>query len=613
MSNEQYSHIDNKTLDTNQHIKPLDFGKDGVCGSIDTQGNLIALNIYHAKEGYVGLTTGALFSTADRYDQQAVRRYRNKWATTQGFGPAFNQEIIGSSATLLANAIPEVTLIFADGSKAITTIVPCEHGAVQRWQFFNITPEWRGNLSVQRAAYSQLTEGGPLPDIVPELTLNYSDAKITISDDNLPCTAIIAGFDDTNEQKHQANKHINVQIEQKSCQTVILTYAVAEDKAEALAKTEILNDYKVPVKFAALLEKECAQWQNYLADLPDDIILKRALTYGRMLSIPTPNEGVCIMTDHMLLPLSWNRDAYFVAKALLDWGESHWDIVRKHLIWMFEIADRGDENEWGRCYLINGQVKDKAYQLDQQLFPLLQLAEYVQYSGDQATLTRLLPHVMPLVDTILKRKHPNAYLFPTDETPADDPLDYQYHFSTHLLMWHTFNVLHKLLPDNKFDDIAKEVHDSIQTHFIAPHNGQDLYAYATDMKKNYLFYHDANDVPLALAPQWGFISHTDAVWQATIEFAFSKENDGGYYGDDKLGSIHTPAPWPLGDVQKLVISRYKDDQKQEQRALQNIQMAAQWDGGLPEAYNSETYAVVSRHWFAWPNAFYALAQLNHNK
>src|SRR5690606_28351415 len=106
-----------------------------------------------------------------------------------------------------------------------------------------------------------------------------------------------------------------------------------------------------------------------------DLILRRGLFYGQMMAVPVTDEATCILTDHMLLPLSWNRDSYFVVDALVRWEKTHLETMRRHLNWMFEVAERPN-NEWGRCYLASGQQKDPAYQLDQQLFPLLELAEY---------------------------------------------------------------------------------------------------------------------------------------------------------------------------------------------------------------------------------------------
>ncbi|MBK8137068.1 MAG: hypothetical protein IPK52_14770 [Chloroflexi bacterium] len=46
-----------------------------------------------------------------------------------------------------------------------------------------------------------------------------------------------------------------------------------------------------------------------LGSLPADRVCRRGLIYGYQMCVPV-GAGICILTDHMLLPLSWNRDAY---------------------------------------------------------------------------------------------------------------------------------------------------------------------------------------------------------------------------------------------------------------------------------------------------------------
>jgi hypothetical protein len=93
-----------------------------------------------------------------------------------------------------------------------------------------------------------------------------------------------------------------------------------------------------------------------------------------------------------------------------------------------------------------------------------------------------------------------------------------------------------------------------------------------------------------------------------MRFAFSDANQGGYYAG-RLGSVHTAAAWPLGDIQELLLAKILGDDARLLRALAHIQQAAQWDGALPEACDAATGAVVSRHWFLWPNAAYACAMM----
>jgi len=139
-------------------------------------------------------------------------------------------------------------------------------------------------------------------------------------------------------------------------------------------------------------------------------------------------------------------------------------------------------------------------------------------------------------------------------------------------------------------------------------SNEALYAYATDGHGSYHFYHDANDIPLVLMPAWGLCMADDPLWRATIAFAFSPANEGGYY-EKSLGSVHTRAPWPLGDVQEWIVARTLGDHTRASQVLQRLHRAAQWDGALPEAYDGSSGEVVSRHWFLWPNAVYACAKL----
>ena len=164
--------------------------------------------------------------------------------------------------------------------------------------------------------------------------------------------------------------------------------------------------------------------------------------------------------------------------------------------------------------------------------------------------------------------------------------------------------LAQIEPDGPWTGMVDSVRDEPQRSFIASREGTPLYAYATDGAGRFHFYHDANDVPLALAPAWGFVSADDPVWRATVEFAFSPANEGGCYAR-RLGSIHTPAPWPLGDIQEMIIAQTLGDRGRARRAEARLVAAAQWDGALPEATAPDSIRVVSRHWFAWPNALLA--------
>jgi meiotically up-regulated gene 157 (Mug157) protein len=228
---------------------------------------------------------------------------------------------------------------------------------------------------------------------------------------------------------------------------------------------------------------------------------------------------------------------------------------------------------------------------------------------DEALFERLSPHLPPILETILARQSSKAVLFATEETPADDPMPLPYHFSSQVLLWHTLRRLSVLNVRQPFTtlnliNLSEAIRADILKHMVTPHLGQLLFAYATDLQGHYYYYHDANDLPTLLAPLWGFCQVDDLVWRATMAFAFSLANEGGYYSGPVggLGSIHTPGAWPLGDVQEFLYARMTRDTARAEAVMDRLATTACWDGSLPEARDPINGAVRSRHWFGWPGA-----------
>jgi hypothetical protein len=421
------------------------------------------------------------------------------------------------------------------------------------------------------------------------------ESLLVIHNPAIGAAVAVAGLDVSSAVEQSADHPLTLDLPLQGEQ---LAYGVGTSVEAAVANARWLLAH-------ASLEASLLVWHGLWGSIPHDPLLRRGIAYGLLVAVPV-GEGICLLTDHMLLPLSWNRDAYFVARALLSAGQR--DVVRRHLLWTFETAVR-PSGAWARCYLANGQVKDSAYQLDQQLYPLLELAEYSLETGDQSLIERFKPHIEAIFAALESRRDPHRLLFSTDETPGDDPIALPYSLSSHILLWHTLNKLATLGLAGSWGARLVPLRATIQKTFIAEHHGHSIYAYAADSTGSLHFYHDANDFPLALAPAWGFVPATDPVWQATIKFAFSAANHGGCYGG-RLGSVHTPAPWALGDVQEIVIARALGDLAREKRARAHLRAAAQPDGALPEAYDPVTRSVVSRLWFAWPSAAYACVELN---
>ncbi len=578
---------------------PLDFGQAGVIGSVNQQGRLMAVSAYHARYGIVTLTSAPPFAEDDRYRTESVRAYRRGLAALDGFGLVFDAPVVRREALLLDDITPVVRLWLGDGTYAECVTWATSQGVVQRWRFSGDVPGARisGRVWLQRAAYTQLTEGGPLPMPSTRSEVFQADEFAGLENPALGWAVCFDGVDCT--PLDDGSAQLSGAVAGDESWTLVIGMGANRD--EACANASQLRDSPPP---------EPVAW----GDVPPDPLLRRGLVYGRMCCVPVESESVCILTDHMLLPLSWNRDAYYVARALLAWAQCDpaqadlFDVVRGHLIWMFETAQRMD-GLWGRSYLANGRIKDQGFQLDQQLFPLLELADYVQLTGDRQILERLRAQIPALFAALRPYRLDDRPLYATDETPADDPIALPYHLSSHVLLWRALRLLDALGVNCGPDaPSAQAVRETVLRDFVIEHGGVRLFAYAIDESGRYHLYHDANDIPLALAPAWGFCDMGDPVWRATVDFAFSPANAGGFYAG-RLGSVHTMAPWPLGDVQDLIIARALGDEARAGRARAQLLRAAGPGGALPEAYDADSGAVVSRHWFAWPNAAYACVEL----
>ena len=635
-------------LSRGRAYKPLDFGNGLLAGSVAPDGRLLSLNTYHPEHGYVTLSALAPFADDQRYNQAAVRAYRTGLASASA--PAFGLHLPASKTLpaadvyLLAGAIPHSRLRHSLDVE-FTTWAPHLDGqpipgAYQQWRFTNPNDHtivwdyvWEGPLALSRASYTQLTESGDLPMPPPALRLAVNSRELSIVAPELGMAAVILGLPPGPPWQQQGDGPLPVansgRLTLASGQTVVLTFTFALgqtlDQARRLAAqladsntdNNLTNTLKTRQKrntliLSLLSNKPTNQQTRQLASSPTRQLaplIQRAHTYVLDCCALPVGEGICLLTDHQLLPLSWTRDAYFLIQGLQATGDPDVpELTRRHLLWLFETAQR-PEGYWGRAYLANGRPKDRIFQLDQQCYPLLELAQYDALIGDQATVARLLPHLPAVLETVLARQAASAACLATEETPADDPLPFPYHFSSQILLWHSLRQLASVTRRHAFTgqdltQLAEAVHAAVLEHFVVEHEGKRLFAYATDLQGNYHFYHDANDWPVALAPLWGFCRSEDALWRATMDFAFSLANRGGYYpgAAGGLGSVHTPGAWPLGDGQEYLYARLTGDIARAEAVLERLAATACWDGALPEARDENSGAVRSRHWFAWPGA-----------
>jgi hypothetical protein len=572
-------------LDAGRSYKPLDVGNGIVAGTLTAGGRWLELGIAHPRHGRVIVTDAPAFDAARRLDQPAVRAYRAALASPSrvGFGLAMLSG--DADAALVADAFP---LAIRPTVEVLAVAPPGRRGAVQLVTLsFDrdtaVTLEWTGRMRLARAAYTQLTPGGPLPEVDEHPRLERADGVLSLADETLGAAVAIA-------------LPADVVVPAGARRTLVLALAFGSDRDDARAEAKALAASGEDLARDAI-ERRTALWAG--AELAGHDVERRAVAYALdCAACEVGPETTAVLADHEILPLVWTRDAYYVCRALMAIvPERGADLTARFLKWCFETAERPD-GWWPRASLASGQAKDPVFQLDQQLYPLLLLEDHRRITRDDALGQRYATQRDAIFRTLLERRSPFG-LVATAETPADDPIEAPYHFSSHVLLWRVLRELDGAA--------AKSVRDATLEHFASG----ETFAYAVRGARadGAIHYHDANDLPTAFAPGWGFCSSDDRRWRATIDFGWSDANRAflrGPYGG--LGSVHTLHPWSLGDLQELVLGRVLFDKTRAARARARLQSVRTWDGLLPEAYDEASGAVASRHWFAWPIALWALLE-----
>jgi uncharacterized protein len=613
-------------LNPTRPYKPLDAGEAGVSASVDARGRLVAVSQGHPEHGVVTMSANAPLSGSSRHDQAAVRSWRRRLSARNaaafglrpvaapGLGADPAARLTEREAWLAGHALP-VTGLAGVARPALATFVPHPDdvdgasGVVQVLLPGPPPPRlaWCGTVGLARAAYAQLTEGGPLPEPPRRLSARSTGSEVVLADQALGWAVALAG--DLAPSAGVTLRAGRAAVEAPLGPGRLVALGLGPDAGRALAAARRL----ALLDPDTALERALARWRTRWAGWPQrlgplDRVARRGVAYVLACCAIPVGGATCLVTDHRILPLAWTRDGYFAARALLAWTRATGvpepaGLVRRHLAWLFEVADR-PEGWWARSHLVGGQRKDQAFQLDQQLYPLLELADYVELTADRALLERHRGGVERALRAIEGRRAAGVALYATEETPADDPLHLPYQTACQMLAWYTLLRLDRLgVGGGRLGRLAGSIRDAVRRRQVLAAGSPPRYAYATDLAGGTLDYHDANDLPMALAPAWGFCEPDEPVWRATMRFAFGPANPGFAAGRrGGLGSLHTPGSWPLGHVQAWLAGRAAGEADTVAAAERSLAALALWDGALPEASDPRSGRPCSRPWFAWPGA-----------
>lgn len=239
----------------------------------------------------------------------------------QGFGINIRNACQKVEVDIAAMNLATVRSLTDNGAEVCYTLSVGDSGTLfQTVQISNTTDkmlevECRANLqlSVHRASYGQLTEGGPipLPQCENQLRSDYGDGSFTIYNKHLG--AHLAGTFDINGTPQSLDGLANATspgVLHGSCSqwktlgvlpgsTVEIRLALS--LAAGLPPSSI-GPYCNPKRAQnAMLWKNPASIQTFLVRRNVDYILGNC-------AIPVSDEAVAIITDHVALPLGWNRD-----------------------------------------------------------------------------------------------------------------------------------------------------------------------------------------------------------------------------------------------------------------------------------------------------------------
>jgi len=310
-------------LDPRRPQKTLDFGADGVICSIGLLGDITSLSAYHSIYGIVTANPFEQFPGDKFWDSGFVRGYRQKFLRCfeemgSGFGLRVSGDVMDLSVGSVDGKWPRInyrvgrfevesSFIVADREVVNTLSVVNESGRTE-----GVDIHFGGQLSVNRASYGQLTEAGPIP-MPPCLNqLRTRNGLLTIHNPNLPATFACSLYVDG----HQV--HLSVPREQSSepIHFSAPQHLVVEPwgRRQITAICRLGSDLKL--NFPHFLDERyipsLTPIPMFASDAEDKIekfVVQRTLDYiVSCCCIPIEDGAVCVLTDHIALPLGWHRD-----------------------------------------------------------------------------------------------------------------------------------------------------------------------------------------------------------------------------------------------------------------------------------------------------------------
>jgi uncharacterized protein len=314
-------------LDASRLKKTLDFGSDGVACSIGELGDIISLLAYHPKHGMVCANPFEQFPGGDKFwDSSFVRSYRRKFLDCFNWpGSGFGLKVMGTKKEIEVSLVdgrwPRINYaaddVLVESNFCVThgfrpVVVNCLNATNPTNDTTFIDVRFGGEISINRASYGQLTETSPVT-IPPSLNqLRYKNNCVSIANPNLPATMhcalyseksrnMLNGADQESSQPIHIQHSFRFEIPPHSERQLTAVFCLDPSSTEQFApQLDLLVN---PISSGFLPDRKGfgKDTQNF--------VIRRTLDY--ILScccIPIHDRAICVLTDHVALPLGWNRD-----------------------------------------------------------------------------------------------------------------------------------------------------------------------------------------------------------------------------------------------------------------------------------------------------------------
>jgi uncharacterized protein len=314
-------------LDASRPQKTLDFGGDGLVCSVGLLGDIISLSTYHSEHGMVTVNPFEQFPGDRFWDSGFVRGYRKKFLQYfedlgSGFGLRVYGDVNGVTVGLIDGKWPRIN--YRVGAVKVESsffvLTGPESGIVNTLTVVNESSRnemvdigFGGKLSVNRASYGQLTEAGPIP-IPPCLNqLRERNDALTIHNPNLPATfgsslyldgqqvhLNVPTLDSSDPISFSAPQQVVVEPRSR-CQFTVL-YRLESGPVNLTFPRSLESKYFAPpAQFPTFTCNETRTIEKF--------VIQRTLDYiVSCCCIPIEDGAVCVLTDHIALPLGWHRD-----------------------------------------------------------------------------------------------------------------------------------------------------------------------------------------------------------------------------------------------------------------------------------------------------------------